>query len=127
MKQYRMPALACALALAVLAGCGAGAAGGTASAAGSAASVSASAEVPAATPLPRMLYAGGALYADTGQIITGARCGVLDGSIETVLAPEQVPAADGEANFEGAAGYQVVPGGLDVPIDGRWVRFAPAE
>ena len=127
MKQYRMPALACALALAVLAGCGAGAAGGTASAAGSAASVSASAEVPEATPLPRMLYAGGALYADTGQIITGAHCGVLDGSIETVLAPEQVPAADCEANFEGAAGYQVVPGGLDVPIDGRWVRFAPAE
>jgi len=56
----------------------------------------------------RMFMADGYLYFDTGLVSKNTpRCGVMDGQITKAAGDFEVPAKDGECNFDGAQGYQV--------------------
>ena len=46
---------------------------------------------PAKVDGPRMVQVGGELYIDTGEHITLARCGVMDGEITETVGPNEVP------------------------------------
>ena len=72
----------------------------------------------------RMVQVGGELYIDTGERITLARCGVMDGEITETVGPNEVPEEDGCSNF--GTGYQYQIAGcysIDVVINGDWCRF----
>ena len=72
----------------------------------------------------RYVRVDGALYTDTGEIITLARCGVMDGEITKTVAETELPGEDDCSNF--GTGYQYQIAGvysIDVVIDGDWCRF----
>lgn len=74
---------------------------------------------PAKVDGPRMVQVGGELYTDTGEIITLARCGVMDGEITKTVAETELPGEDDCSNF--GTGYQYQIAGvysIDVVIDG---------
>lgn len=75
--------------------------------------------------MKRMIMLDGKLYVDTGEEVTIARCGVLDGHITSVVDKTEVPKKDGQANFgDKKIGYQTVGNGcIDVHIDEKWIRF----
>lgn len=79
---------------------------------------------PAKVDGPRMVQVGGELYIDTGERITLARCGMMDGEITETVGPNEVPEEDGCSNF--GTGYQYQVAGyysIDVVINGDWCRF----
>lgn len=72
----------------------------------------------------RYVRVDGELYTDTGEIITLARCGVMDGEITKTVAETELPGEDDCSNF--GTGYQYQIAGvysIDVVIDGDWCRF----
>ena len=72
----------------------------------------------------RYVRIDGELYTDTGEIITVARCGVMDGEITKTVAETEQPEEDNCSNF--GTGYQYQIAGrysIDVVIDGDWCRF----
>lgn len=72
----------------------------------------------------RYVRVDGKLYTDTGEIITLARCGVMDGEITKTVAETELPGEDDCSNF--GTGYQYQIAGvysIDVVIDGDWCRF----
>ena len=77
---------------------------------------------------PRALMTDGTVYFDTGYVCAPiGRCGNMDGSCETILERDQMPASDGEANFS-FTGFQY--GGtdtLDVLVDGEFWIFATSD
>lgn len=77
----------------------------------------------------RIVKVNGKLYYDTGRISEGLRCGMLDGNITKVVEGKEIPTNDGEANFEGANGYQYgrESNTIEVPIDNKWVIFEAKE
>lgn len=77
----------------------------------------------------RMIKVNGTLYCDTGIETTGMLwCGTLDGNITKIIDETEIPQNDGEANFEGATGYQYSKENtIEVPIDGRWCTFEAKE
>jgi hypothetical protein len=82
----------------------------------------------------RALMTGGVRFLDTGYLAAPVlRCGNMDGNAKTVIAREEMPEHDGEANFE-SSGWQIAGDGtvIDVLIDGEFWIFAkeysdPAE
>ena len=55
----------------------------------------------------RAVMVNGEIYYDTGLINANmGRCGTLDGNITSVCNSDELPKEDGEANFEGAEGFQ---------------------
>ena len=71
----------------------------------------------------RYVRVDGELYTDTGEIITLARCGVMDGEITKTVAETELPGEDDCSNF--GTGYQYQIAGvysIDVVIDGDWCR-----
>ncbi len=78
--------------------------------------------------LGRIIKVNGILYYDTGEKSTALRCGMMDGNITKVVNETKIPEDNGEANFEGAEGYQYGrENTIEVPIDGEWVIFKAKE
>ncbi len=81
------------------------------------------------TPIGRIINVDGMLYYDTGRLseIT-LRCGTLDGNVTSIVKENEIPKKDGEANFEGARGYQYVnTNTIEVPTDEGWIIFEAKE
>lgn len=82
----------------------------------------------------RIIKVNGKLYYDTGkncdEIAEVQRCGTMDGNITSIVARTEIPQKDGEANFEGARGYQFgrEENQIDVPLENEgWVIFEKKE
>lgn len=72
----------------------------------------------------RYVRIDGELYTDTGEIITLARCGVMDGEITKSVAETELPEEDNCSNFGTGYSYQIAGVySIDVVIDGDWCRF----
>lgn len=72
----------------------------------------------------RMIKVDGELYYDSGKN-SGLvpRCGTLDGALKKTANEFEIPAGDGESNFE-TSGYQSTTGMTkEVPLDGGWRIF----
>lgn len=67
----------------------------------------------------------GKLYLDTGkESDIGARCGVMDGEINSTVEPFEKPAQDNQSNFGTGYGYQFTDdNGIDIYMNGKWIRF----
>lgn len=72
----------------------------------------------------QLVQVNGALYYNTGETDNGLRCGMMDGSITSVLDAGETPSEDGQANFE-ASGYQWGrdEDTIEIPIDNDWYVF----
>lgn len=80
------------------------------------------------TPLVEMVYVDGQLYYNTErQSDVDGRCGVMDGSIETTVSANVLPQEENQSNFGTGYEYQRMDYGLDVLIDGKWMRFEPTH
>lgn len=89
-------------------------------------------ETEALTPQPadteeqamQLVQVDGALYYNTGVTDNGLRCGMMDGSITSVLDAGETPSEDGQANFEAEA-YQWGrdEDTIEIPIDNEWYVF----
>lgn len=78
--------------------------------------------------LGRIIKVNGTLYYDTGEKSTELRCGMMDGNITKVVKETEIPENNGEANFNGATGYQYGrENTVEVPINGEWVIFKAKE
>lgn len=75
--------------------------------------------------LGRIVKVGGTLYYDTGkESLVEARCGTMDGWIQSHTDSYKIPVKDKEANFEGNYGYQYVDKDtLELYIDQKWRVF----
>lgn len=75
--------------------------------------------------LGRIVKVNGKLYYDTGKESTiTARCGVLDGKIETNIEANKIPTENNQANFEGNYGYQfAMDNSIELQIDNKWIVF----
>lgn len=73
----------------------------------------------------RIIKVNGILYYDTGKYSENLpRCGTLDGNITSTVKKSEVPEKDGEANFEGAKGYQFGrENTIEVPTEEGWRIF----
>ena len=72
----------------------------------------------------RYIRVDGELYHDTGEIITVARCGVMDGEITKTVAETEPVEEDDCSNFGTGYSYQIAGVySIDVVIDGDWCRF----
>lgn len=69
------------------------------------------------------------LYFDTGYISCMMRCGVLDEMITSTVSKTQLPEKNGEANFDGAEGFQygADEGTIEVYMNNEWRVFAKEE
>lgn len=77
------------------------------------------------TDFPQMVMVDGKLYYDTEhESDIKGRCGVMDGEITASVASTETPTQNDQSNFGMGYGYQYVDGtGIDVYIDGKWMRF----
>lgn len=73
----------------------------------------------------KIIKVNGTLYYDTGKYSENLpRCGTLDGNITSIVKESEVPTKDGEANFEGARGYQHgTENTIEVPTEEGWLIF----
>ena len=66
----------------------------------------------------------GVLYQCTEEVITEARCGVMDGMITSEVSRNQMPTIDDQSNFGTGYEYQLAGENcIDVVMDGKWIRF----
>lgn len=81
-----------------------------------------------AAPKKRMFRYNGKLYMDTGEIATGGRCGVMDGTIERTVPANKVPTKELQSNF-GTCSFQYGrrENRLEVLINDTWHIFACNE
>lgn len=72
-----------------------------------------------------MVMVNGQMYYNTGKESTiEARCGVMDGTIETTVESWEKPTQDNQSNFGTGYEYQYgIEGTIDVVIDGKWITF----
>ena len=82
------------------------------------------------SPVPYQFMLNGRLYIDTGEVVNGLKCGMMDYSFEKVIPSDQIPVTDGEVNFEsdpnGAQGGRR-ENRLTACVDGQWRIFAYNE
>ncbi len=77
--------------------------------------------------LPPMVMVDGKLYIDTGKESTvTARCGMMDGVVESMVDSWQEPTQNNQSNFGIGFGYQYgpEPGTIEVNIEGDWYVYA---
>ena len=72
-----------------------------------------------------MIMVDGKLYYDTGRESTvTARCGMMDGEINSSVDGEETPAENNQSNFGYGYGYQYgADDTLEVFIDDKWIVF----
>lgn len=81
----------------------------------------------AVTEYPALVMAFGTLYYDSAELSTvEARCGMLDGTIDS-MCDGNVPAENNQSNFGTGYGYQIGAGRIEVLIDGDWHVFLPFD
>lgn len=73
----------------------------------------------------RKVYVQGALYSEAGPNDVLPTCGTMDGTLDLVVAEDELPNEEGEANFPGAEGYQNhSENSINVYIkEIGWIRF----
>ena len=64
----------------------------------------------------------GVLYYDSDEISTEARCGMMDGTIDS-RCKGNIPTEDNQSNFGMGYGYQAGSERIDVLIDEEWHIF----
>lgn len=74
---------------------------------------------------PAMIMVGDVLYRDSGEISTELRCGMMDGSITSIV--EGVPTENDQSNFGTGISYQYGTNTIDVLIDNEWHIFIPYD
>lgn len=77
-----------------------------------------------------MVMVDGVLYLDTGYESTvEARCGVMDGEIDSMVDESEEPTVNNQSNFGTGFGYQYGPreGTIEIYKDGKWQVFATEE
>lgn len=72
----------------------------------------------------RMVMLEGKIYVDVGKSDINARCGMMDGSIDSSVESGKYPERHNQSNFGSGYGYQYVgDNSIDVNINGEWIRF----
>ena len=77
-----------------------------------------------------MVMVNGVLYLDTGlESTVEARCGVMDGEIDSSVDQSEKPVKDNQSNFGIGYGYQFgeTERTIEILIDGKWWIFATEE
>ena len=77
-----------------------------------------------------MVVVDGQLYLTTGHESTvTARCGMMDGTIDSQVESWQTPTENNQSNFGVGYGYQYgsEPGTIEINIDGTWWVYAMEE
>lgn len=76
-----------------------------------------------------LLFVNGTLYKNTGRESTmDARCGTMDGAVESAVEAGQVPTEERQSNFGTGYEFQYVTNEeIDVVIDGKWMVFRAPE
>ena len=83
---------------------------------------------PDSTPVKAAVYLDDQLYYAMDQIITGGRCGVTDGILESSCDADTLPTENGQTNFGSGYEYQYMGyGTIDVRIEDYWYRFQTAD
>ncbi len=80
--------------------------------------------------LTPMIMVDGLLYLDTGRESTvTARCGIMDGTIESQVDSWLEPTENNQSNFAVGFDYQygAEPGTIDVNIEGNWYVYATED
>lgn len=79
--------------------------------------------------LKAMVMVDGELYVDTGEISTAARCGVMDGNIDSSVPADQKPVQDNQSNFGKDYGFQfgMEEDTIEVYMEGEWRIFKVLE
>ena len=79
--------------------------------------------------LKAMIMVNGKLYVDTGEISTEARCGVMDGNIDSAVPVDQKPVQDNQSNFGKDYGFQygMEEDTIEVYMNGEWRIFKVLE
>lgn len=79
----------------------------------------------AVTEYPALVMAFGTLYYDSAELSTvKARCGMLDGIIDSVC-EGNIPEKDNQSNFGTGYGYQIGANRIEVLIGNQWHVFLP--
>lgn len=79
--------------------------------------------------LKAMVMVDGAHYVDTGEVSTAARCGVMDGNIDSSVPADQKPVQDNQSNFGKDYGFQygMEEDTIEVYMEGEWRIFKVLE
>lgn len=73
---------------------------------------------------PMAVRIDGVIYTSDGEVSDMARCGVMDGYIDSCVDKNSLPDKDNQSNFGEDFGFQYGPDGtIHVLIDGDWVVF----
>lgn len=72
--------------------------------------------------IPALVKVNGILYYDSAEISTEARCGMMDGIIDSVCEGD-VPSQNNQSNFGKDYGYQYGIDTIEVLIDDEWHIF----
>ena len=76
-------------------------------------------------PIRKAIMIRGELYYNTEEEITFARCGVMDGKVESTVGEDQLPTQDNQSNFGKGYEYQYTSErSVDVIMDNKWIRFS---
>ena len=80
-------------------------------------------------PNPQRIFVNGILYENTGrESDIDARCGTMDGAIESSVESWQEPTEERQSNFGTGYEFQYVTNEeIDVVIDGKWMVFRAPE
>lgn len=86
-------------------------------------------EEPEPAELPQLVLVNGILYENTGrESDIDARCGTMDGAIESAVESWQEPTEERQSNFGTGYEFQYVTNEeIDVVIDGKWMIFRSTE
>lgn len=77
---------------------------------------------------PMAVRIDGVLYTTDGETSDMARCGVMDGYIDSCVDKDTLPGKDNQSNFGEDLGFQYGPDDtIHVLIDGDWVIFRSAQ
>ena len=71
---------------------------------------------------PRLIRVNGYLFYDCAEISTELRCGMMDGTIDSVCDGD-IPSEDNQSNFGSGYNYQYGADTIEVSIDDEWHIF----
>ena len=72
--------------------------------------------------IPALIKVNGLLYYDSAEISTEGRCGMMDGTIDSVCEGD-IPEQDNQSNFGSGYNYQYGVDTIEVSIDDEWHIF----
>ena len=82
----------------------------------------------AACDFLKMIKVRDQVYISTNTSVNILRCGVMDGEIDSMVAPGVLPEKNNQSNFGTGFGYQIRSADIvDVYMNGEWIMFTPAD